>query len=136
MCRSTRTTQVRCSERHEHVSTIHGDDSHTGVGDDAKDPKILAQSGLRAARSLKYNMRTHLAKHSVRQLGHRVNALSNSFYAFRAMVDSIRGSHVCKQGLGSADVGGCFVSADVLLAGLCMRRDSDKMRSWRDQQNN
>ena len=50
--------------------------------------------------------------------GHAVNTPSNFFESLGTVVGAIQASHIGKQCLGRADVGGGLVSADVLLASL------------------
>mmetsp|Transcript_38161 Transcript_38161/g.107835 ORF Transcript_38161/g.107835 Transcript_38161/m.107835 type:complete len:471 (+) Transcript_38161:431-1843(+) len=87
-----------------------------GVGDG------LCLSGGLHGDGVKERLRGHRHSHLLHALGkdagEAVDALGDGFEAGRAVVDSIHGRHVGQQRLGSADVGGRLVAADVLLARL------------------
>ena len=47
-----------------------------------------------------------------------VESMGDGSKSFGAMVDSVHGGDVGKEGLSGTDVRGCFFSSDVLLSGL------------------
>ena len=75
-------------------------------------------ANVQGVKEIAANVDTTLAQRGGQNAGHAVHPTSDPQQAIAAVVDSIEAGHHRQQHLGSTDVGGRLLAADMLLAGL------------------